>query len=602
MEKQQKHIDDFFKNALGNYTETPPTSSWDAIEKKLNNRPAGANKTSNGFNLVGYKIIFLLAIPVAIIISLPFLKNNTTIKFTNSIFNNKENITTQKNTAKIKTTDYSIQNDSTLNIQTDKIKIAANKLNKSALTDNNKEGNTTIINNEKSEPNKGSKTILNTQSKEIKNNSTSNTVSNNTHVAQNLKNQIDKKPINNNNNNNINKQNNSKIALAKNSKGVITKKGNNLKDVKDVKDVKGNNLKDVISDENNFSTTNNTNSVSTKVSDKLEPNTNFKETTNEFITTTLNKDSIINPTKMDIKELLSENKKPGKDSLKNITKQNILKNIFTLSDSKSPKYETGIKVGGETGFKNVSAQSLVISPYIKYNINKRISVMVQPTLKSSVINNRKIDGTQSYYKVNNDGKYSQTDSLYNYLFPMGNGSQLYCDSSWVSRVYTYSQSHDSITKWYSIGGTLTQFELPLLLNFKITNSIAIFGGATFTYSKLIGINENTSIIRKYVSVNDSSTPAHNGILLRSPKAIDEVIFYRGNTIAEYKTPLYSLSQDNSFRLGFMLGISYEFWDRWQIDGLMQQSSINPNIKGNVNINTALSSTYFRITLGYKLLR
>ena len=365
---------------------------------------------------------------------------------------------------------------------------------------------------------------------------------------------------------------------------------------------KGSNLKEAISNENYFSATNNTNSVSNKVSNNLEPNTNLEETTNELIAMTVNKNSIINPTKIDTKELLSENKKPEKDSVKNIPKQSTLKNIFTLSDSKLPKYETGIKTGGETGFKNVSAQSVVVSPYIKYNINKRISIMVQPTLKSSVINNRKIDGTQSYYKVNNDGKYSQTDSLYNYLFPMGNGSQLYCDSSWVSRVYTYSQSHDSITKWYSIGGTLTQFELPILLNFKITNAISIYGGATLTYSKLIGINENTSIVRKYVTVNDSSTPAHNGILLRSPKAIDEVIFYRGNTIAEYKSPLYSLSQDNSFRLGFMLGISYEFWDRWQIDGLMQQSSINPNIKGNVNINTALSATYFRITLGYKLIR
>ncbi len=85
MEKQKKHIDDFFKNALGNYTETPPTSSWDAIEKKLNNKPSGTNKTSNGFNLVGYKMIFLLAIPIAVIMSLPFLKNNTTNKITNTI-------------------------------------------------------------------------------------------------------------------------------------------------------------------------------------------------------------------------------------------------------------------------------------------------------------------------------------------------------------------------------------------------------------------------------------------------------------------------------------------------------------------------------------
>jgi hypothetical protein len=52
----------------------------------------------------------------------------------------------------------------------------------------------------------------------------------------------------------------------------------------------------------------------------------------------------------------------------------------------------------------------------------------------------------------------------------------------------------------------------------------------------------------------------------------------------------------------MVGFSYEYQKRWLFDGLMQQTQAPANMQGGYNINSALSSTYFRFTLGYKLLK
>src|SRR3954464_15959440 len=35
MEENRKHIDELFREALGNYTETPPSSVWDNVEQRL---------------------------------------------------------------------------------------------------------------------------------------------------------------------------------------------------------------------------------------------------------------------------------------------------------------------------------------------------------------------------------------------------------------------------------------------------------------------------------------------------------------------------------------------------------------------------------------
>jgi len=38
MEENKRHIDDFLRDELGNYTETPPPAVWDDLEKRLDAR------------------------------------------------------------------------------------------------------------------------------------------------------------------------------------------------------------------------------------------------------------------------------------------------------------------------------------------------------------------------------------------------------------------------------------------------------------------------------------------------------------------------------------------------------------------------------------
>jgi hypothetical protein len=64
--------------------------------------------------------------------------------------------------------------------------------------------------------------------------------------------------------------------------------------------------------------------------------------------------------------------------------------------------------------------------------------------------------------------------------------------------------------------------------------------------------------------------------------------------------LYPAQQGYVLKVGYMAGFSYEFADNWLFDGLVQQGTAPVNNQGGYNINTALSATYFRLTLGYKL--
>lgn len=68
MDKQMQNIDDLFKDALGDYAETPPPAAWSALDKKLD-----AVKTPGAFG--GNKKIWLVGlIGLLLFSSLPFMK------------------------------------------------------------------------------------------------------------------------------------------------------------------------------------------------------------------------------------------------------------------------------------------------------------------------------------------------------------------------------------------------------------------------------------------------------------------------------------------------------------------------------------------------
>ncbi len=257
------------------------------------------------------------------------------------------------------------------------------------------------------------------------------------------------------------------------------------------------------------------------------------------------------------------------------------------------KFELGIKGGYESGFDNDGARKFVLSPYLQFNLSPKFAIMTQPAVKYAHADSRRIGSPASYYKAN-DGTVTQyTDSVLVFVPPV--------DSLWLWH-NAYSQTHDSIVKTYSINNTYMELEVPLLLKYNISKTFSVYGGVNIIYSQLVSVDEKTTT-HTGILVNDTTYslgqvygPAP------APGPIDNVIKYHGTPLADYNGPLYTGSKESTWRVGYMLGFSYEFRNRWLMDGLIQQASVKPNVQAGYNINTALSTPYFRFTIGYKLVK
>ena len=250
-------------------------------------------------------------------------------------------------------------------------------------------------------------------------------------------------------------------------------------------------------------------------------------------------------------------------------------------------WDIGVKGGYERGFNNNAAQKMVIAPFLEYKLNSKFSVLLQPAVKSSSFSWHAINGTQSFYNIDHSKDKVTVDSFL--IFPIG-GNPTY------RKNYTFTQTHDSIVKSYGVGGgTYVETELPILLQYHITPKLSVYGGLNIAYSKLIGISEHSR--SQTVTEVDSS---HFGITGYTQPTYSSVFTYANAPLSSYKGPLYPSPQGGLLRMGYMLGFSYEFKNRWLFDCLIQQGNAKSNVQGGYNVNTALSATYFRLTLGRKL--
>lgn len=258
------------------------------------------------------------------------------------------------------------------------------------------------------------------------------------------------------------------------------------------------------------------------------------------------------------------------------------------------RFEAGIKVGFEAGFDNNAAQKLVVAPYLQYNLSRKFALMVQPAVKGASTNEHSIADSKSYYSINDDGKV-----VIDQTTPHGyyNGSVF--DTTSYTTKYTATQSHDSLVKSYKYGGYYTQLELPILLKYQIAKRISVYGGVNVLYSRTSGIIENT-VATNGITRSADATITTTANPYGSPlPAAQDIINYSGNSIKEYQNP-YANVVKNDVRLGYMLGFTYDYSNRWLMDALIQQNPGKPQtIQGN-NINAPLSATYFRLSIGYKL--
>lgn len=255
-----------------------------------------------------------------------------------------------------------------------------------------------------------------------------------------------------------------------------------------------------------------------------------------------------------------------------------------------PRWGAGVKVGYERGFDNIAAKKLAVAPYVQYNLSRKVSVMVQPAVKFANSATRTIS-SRNYYKANDDG---QVATVENYIEPRAEGGII--DTYHYSR-FRYTRSHDSIVKSEKIGGQYMEFELPVLMRYTLTKSVSVYGGMNMIYSKLSGVKEGT-YSKNIVTSIDTLMSARS--VNPTPAPVNDIISYSGTPISDYNGPLYPSSQVNHLRFGAMVGVTYEYSNRWLLDAMVQQNPAPRDMKGAFNVNAPLSSTYFRLSVGYKL--
>lgn len=253
-------------------------------------------------------------------------------------------------------------------------------------------------------------------------------------------------------------------------------------------------------------------------------------------------------------------------------------------------FEAGVKLGYETGFNNDAAKKGVISPYVAYNISPKLALMLQPSFKAASLTTRRIGNSETYYQVNDDGNVELLNAFATTVVPGGSA---------ITANYEYDQTHDSIVKKYTIGGSYAEAELPILLKYNISKNFGVYGGVNIVYSKMISITQNTYTMSRILK--DATSREVGDGYIPAPYKLDSLITYTGTPYPAGYTSPYAYSTESQFRVGYMLGFSYQFTGRWLLDGLIQQATATPNVQAGYNTNSALSAPYVRFTLGYKLL-
>ncbi len=258
--------------------------------------------------------------------------------------------------------------------------------------------------------------------------------------------------------------------------------------------------------------------------------------------------------------------------------------------SKLTKWAVGLKGGFEMALVGAGSSKIAFSPFIQYRLGKKFSIMVQPAIKGVRQPERTVGATGNYYESKSGtGSYKLVDSALLYLVMTG-------DTLW-RRNYEYTEKYDSIVKTYKTGGTYLEFELPVLLRFDVTPKLGVYGGLNMVYSKKQGVHEETKVWTDQVARGEVSTllPVNAAATLPTTTGLN----YTGTPLANYSGPTYPDDRSGLMRMGYMLGVSYEFKKRWLADAILQQSFVPANVQGGTDLNKPLGLPYIRLTIGYR---
>lgn len=258
--------------------------------------------------------------------------------------------------------------------------------------------------------------------------------------------------------------------------------------------------------------------------------------------------------------------------------------------------EAGIKAGIEKGFNNYTATKYALAPYLQYNISNKLAVMLQPALKYDVLNNTQVLPATAYYNL--------TNSTVTTGHIIHKGDSITAAPDTISRRYFYKQTHDSILIGYKTAKkSYMEFEIPLLLQYKLTNDLSVYGGINFNFVKVVQVKEDRQVysnITQYDTVSYAAVPVT--ATAPTPPSPDSLFKSSVKSYSNYSANAVQNPASDPLKLGYMLGFNYRIKQRWMIDVLMQQMLSNSAYIPNDKIQSIYKQPYFRVTIGYRLFK
>jgi hypothetical protein len=258
----------------------------------------------------------------------------------------------------------------------------------------------------------------------------------------------------------------------------------------------------------------------------------------------------------------------------------------------SGNLETGIKGGLEAGFQKYSAVKLTLSPYIQYGISKKMSVLVQPGFKFGRLSQTEIFAPSLYHRITNATVTS------NHIVTKAADS---LNPDTIARRYYYSQTYDSVRLGYVAKRNYFEVELPVMLQYRLTKKLSVYAGINFNFSKTIRIKEQR---QEYLGLAKADSVTYQKVAVTStapnPPAIDTMFRYNTQGIESAEQMRAQNPTSDPLKVGYMAGFSYRIRDRWMVDVLATQILNGKGAIPNEKIRSIHMQPYVRVSIGYRL--
>ena len=126
------------------------------------------------------------------------------------------------------------------------------------------------------------------------------------------------------------------------------------------------------------------------------------------------------------------------------------------------RLEGGVKAGYEMGLSNFSTRSPVISPYLQWNVSRKVSFVLMPSFRYNTINMMELFAQEAFHRHQS----ATFDSFHIQSVDTFQGPL-------IQRIYIYRNIYDSILAGYNVNQqNFWEFDLPILLKYRLTPKLS----------------------------------------------------------------------------------------------------------------------------------